>query len=491
MRFRRFLSPAVAVAVLAGAAYAAYRTQDVWVPHVFPAKPAAKAGDGHDHGGGGHEGHDHAGHDHGPKGDRVKLTPQAQKNLGLDVDTLTPQEYWRTVLIPGVVVDRPGESDRGVTSKVAGVVTAITARPGDTVRAGDPLFTLQLASEFLQSAQTDLAKAAREMEFAAAKRDRVAKLVAQGTQSGAVLVEEENQVKRFTTQVQAYRRQLQVFGLTPDQVNRAEKGEVVTEVAVVAPGMTTAAAPTAPQTTAVATVPVSRGKAPPEEPLYEVQELKVTLGEQVTAGQTLCLLANHQRLFVEGRAFKSEADTLAAAAEHKTPVRAEFADETPGLWAAQGPLVIHHLSNQVDPATRTFAFYLPLDNQPKTFERDGKTHFVWRYRPGQRVRLMMPVEKLVTLAPDGKTELLPFVLPAGAVVREGPEAFVFIQTGDVFVRKPVRVLNADRSNVVVANDGSVTEAEFVVRNQAAAINRALKAQAAGGGGDPHAGHDHG
>ena len=51
-------------------------------------------------------------------------------------------------------MDRPGESDRGVTSKVAGVVTAINARPGDTVRAGDPLFTLQLASEFLQSAQT-------------------------------------------------------------------------------------------------------------------------------------------------------------------------------------------------------------------------------------------------------------------------------------------------------------------------------------------------
>jgi cobalt-zinc-cadmium efflux system membrane fusion protein len=486
MRLRKFVSPVVTLALLAGAAYAAYRTQDRWVPHVFPTKPETKAEGGHDHGGG-HEGHDHAGHDHGPRGDRVKLSPQAQKNLGLDVDTLAPQEFWRTMLIPGVVVDRPGESDRGVTSKVAGVITAIKARPGDTVKAGDPLFTVQLASEFLQSAQTDLAKAARELEFAVGKRDRVAELVKKGTQSGAVLIEEENQVKRFTTQVQAYRRQLQVFGLTPDQVNRAEKGEVITEVTVVAPGMT----PTGTPTTAVATSPVSPGEATPDQPLYEVQELKVTLGEQVTAGQTLCLLANHQRLFVEGRAFKSEADTLAAAAENKTPVRAEFADETPGTWPAQGPLIIHHLSNQVDPATRTFAFYLPLDNQPRTFERDGKTHFVWRYRPGQRVRLMVPVEKLVTLAPDGKTEILPFVLPAGAVVREGPEAFVFIQTGDVFVRKPVRVLYADRSDVVVANDGSVTEAEFVVRNQAAAINRALKAQAAGGGGDPHAGHDHG
>lgn len=475
MKLRRIIAPVVTIAVLGTAAHTAYRTQDRWVPYVFPAK-AAKPGE------------EAAGKpdEHGARAvDRVKLSPQAQKNLGLDVDTLTPQEYWRTMLIPGVVVDRPGESDRGVTSKVAGVVLAIKARPGDTVRAGDPLFTIQLASEFLQSAQTDLAKAARELEFAVAKRDRVAKLVAQGTQSGAVLIEEENQVKRITTQVQAYRRQLQVFGLTPDQVDRAEKGEVITELKIVAPGGSPKDTPAT-----VTTSPGGPAEAP-ADPLYEVQELKVTLGEQVTAGQTLCLLANHQRLFVEGRAFKSEADALAAAAENKTPVRAEFADESPGAWKARGPLVIQHLSNQVDQATRTFAFYLPLENESRTFTSHGKTHFVWRYRPGQRVRLMMPVEKLVTLAPDGKTEILPFVLPAGAIVREGPEAFLFVQNGDLFVRKTVRVLYADRSEAVVANDGSVTEAEFVVRNQAAAINRALKAQAAGGGsGDPHAGHSH-
>ena len=171
-------------------------------------------------------------------------------------------------------------------------------------------------------------------------------------------------------------------------------------------------------------------------------------------------------------------------------IRAEFADEAVGAWPPQGPLFIHHLANQVDPATRTFGFYLPLENQPRTFERDGTTHFAWRYRPGQRVRLYLPVEKLVTLAPDGKTEVLPFVLPAGAVAREGGEAYVFVQSGDTFRRKPVRVLHADRADVVVANDGSVSPIEFVVRNQAAALNRAVKAQAAGGGGDPHAGHSH-
>jgi multidrug efflux pump subunit AcrA (membrane-fusion protein) len=457
--------------MLGAAGFAAYSTRERWVAVVFPSKPGATAEDKAkpEHG---HEGHDHA-HDHA---DRVTLSPQAQKNLGLEVGTLAPAHYWRKVLIPGTVVDRPGESDRSVTSRVAGVVTDIRARPGDTVKAGDPLFTIQLASEFIQAAQTDLGKTARERDFAVAKRDRTANLVKQGTQPESALIEDENQIKRLTTLLQAYRRQLQVFGLTPEQVTRAEKGEVITELTIAAP------ARQAPGEV----VSAGGGSPAPAALLYEVQELKVNLGDQVTAGQTLCTLSNHQRLFVEGRAFKSEAGALAFAAEKRIPIQAEFADESPGQWPPPEPLVIHHLSNQVDAATRTFAFYLPLDNQPRTFERDGKTHFVWRFRPGQRVRLRVPVEEFVALAPDGKTRILPFVLPAGAVVREGPESFVFVQNGDAFIRKPVHVLHEDRTEVVVANDGSITEADFVVKNQAAALNRALKASQAGG----EEGHDH-
>src|SRR5215218_1151043 len=181
MRLRAILYPVAAVAVLGALGAVGYRTRERWWPHVFPDKAApAEGGHGHSHDEDG--GHSHAGPDHGhDHGDRVQLSPQAQKNLGLDVDTLTPRDYWRTVLIPGAVVDRPGESDRSVTTKVAGIVTDIKARPGDTVKAGDPLFTRQLASQFLQAAQTDLAKTAREVEFAVAKRDRTADLVQKGT----------------------------------------------------------------------------------------------------------------------------------------------------------------------------------------------------------------------------------------------------------------------------------------------------------------------
>jgi hypothetical protein len=191
---------------------------------------------------------------------------------------------------------------------------------------------------------------------------------------------------------------------------------------------------------------------------------------------------------VEGWAFKTEAKSLAVAAEQQVKIEVEFADETPGDWKPIPPLVIHHLANAVDPVNRTFPFYLALDNQSQSIQRGGKTYIAWRFRPGQRVRLRVPVEKLATPGAAG-TEANPFVLPAGAVVREGPETFVFVQAGDVFIRRPVHVLYEDRTEAVIANDGSITRAEIIVKNQATAINRALKAQAAEGGGHEHS-HDH-
>jgi len=466
MRIRRFVAPALGLIAVGGIALAAYATRERWWHQLFPEDAQTNVAPESDH------------HDHADGPERVELSPQAQANLGLDkpgaVENLVPTEYWRHVPIPGVVVDRPGESDRGVTTKVAGVVAEIRARPGDTVRAGDVLFKLELASEYLQSTQAELARAATDLAFAAVERDRVAALVKAGTTPGAELPKVQNQVDRLTTQVNGYRRQLQLFGLSPAQVDAAEKGVVVTSITIAAPDRT----------------PSAWFKLPEDDLLYEVQELFVQRGAQVQAGQTLCLLANHQSLYVEGQAFTSEVKPLADAAEKQRPIRVEFPGEAPGDWSEVPPLVVHHLGSPPASGT-TFPFYLTLENQYRHFTRDGKTFFAWRFRPGQRVRLRVPVEKVVTLAPDGKTELLPFVLPTGAVVREGAEAFVFVQNGDLFVKRPVRVLHEDRNETVVARGGEVSTADFVVRTPAAAaINRALKASASGEGGGHHHDHDH-
>ena len=67
----------------------------------------------------------------------LKLSPQARQNLGLVSKAAKPQTYWRTIQVPGAVVDRPGRSDRGVTTPAVGAVVQIHAFPGDTVKPGD------------------------------------------------------------------------------------------------------------------------------------------------------------------------------------------------------------------------------------------------------------------------------------------------------------------------------------------------------------------
>ncbi len=70
--------------------------------------------------------------------------------------------------------------------------------------------------------------------------------------------------------------------------------------------------------------------------------------------------------------------------------------------------------------------------------------------------------------------------PLREVVREGPEAYVFRQNGDLFNRIPVHVLHEDRLNVVLASDGSLAPGFYLAQGSAASLNRVLKAQAASG-----------
>ncbi|HEX4606721.1 MAG TPA: efflux RND transporter periplasmic adaptor subunit, partial [Urbifossiella sp.] len=197
------------------------------------------------------------------------------------------------------------------------------------------------------------------------------------------------------------------------------------------------------------------------EGAIEVQEVRVELGQQVQAGQTLSLLADHRLLAVEGRAFPDEAPLLERSAREGWPVEVEFGDDG---WPPLGQAFrVGYVANTIDPDTRTFRFRFPLDN-PSRPAGGGRAE--WRFRPGQRVRLLVRVEQLENV----------FVLPAGAVAREGADAFVFRRSGDAFDRKPVHLVYQDRGHAVVANDGSVPPGVHVATTGAAVLNRMAKAR---------------
>jgi len=394
---------------------------------------------------------------------RIIVGEQAQANLALTAKQLKAESFWKTITIQGMVVDRPGVSEQQVVAPTTGIVTQILHVPGETVQPGELLFKLKLSSEVLHETQTDLFKASQEIQLAKARLDR---LVSAGEGVPQVrVIEVESEIARLETAVKAARHELMIWGFSAADVDGVAQGKLVSEIPLAVPGALSSSGDTLP-TTQAAIVP-KHG--------YEVQQLSVAAGQQVQSGEVLCVLANHESMAIESRAFRDETALVEKSIEGSWPVEVDFQEADVGDWPSSGgPFTISHLVNTVDPVTRTFAFFVPLENQSKLVERDGSDQLLWRFRPGQKVRLYVRVQELHNV----------FVLPADAVVREGGEAYVFTQNANTFERKPVHVVFHDRDQMVLANDGSLPVykkgQEFwtvaaVVRNAAPQLNRMAKA----------------
>ncbi len=182
-------------------------------------------------------------------------------------------------------------------------------------------------------------------------------------------------------------------------------------------------------------------------------------------------MADHQNLFIVGHAFKREATAIEDAIREKRPIRVEFSDDEKARWPELQPAFeIRHLSNSIDPRNRTFDFFINLQNQSRNIEHEGHSVMVWRFRPGQRTRIDVPVERFDDV----------FVVPRDGVVRDGAESFVFRQNGELFKRISVHVLHEDQQHVVIAHDGSIAVGCYLAQNAAASLLRILKAQSNSG-----------
>jgi membrane fusion protein, heavy metal efflux system len=243
------------------------------------------------------------------------------------------------------------------------------------------------------------------------------------------------------------------------------EGKFVRELTVVVPPRI------APRKTSMNHGVKSESALPDDEHVYEMQDLKVELGQQVAAGQTLCSLANHRSLAIEGRAFRDETRLLERSVNDGWPVGVDFEEDGDADWPAlEQTFFIHHIANSIDPVTRTFAFQLPLENQVRSVARDGRTQLLWRYRPGQKLRLLVRVEKLENV----------FVVPIDAIAQDGAEVYVFTQNVNTFERKGVHLILRDGKTAILANDGSLVPGSFVAQSAAAQLNRMVKAGSSGG-----------
>lgn len=410
----------------------------------------------------GHEGHDHAGHD---EGDSLELSKQAQANIGLQLGNVALTSYDRTITIPGMIRERPGRSTVEITAPLTGIVTQIYPIEGEAIVPGQKLFDLRLTHEELVQAQGDLLRVAEELDVINREIARLEKIAADGGIPGRQVLERQYEQQNKQAVLRAQQQALLVHGLNATQVN-----DILTKRTLLQD--LTVTVPPEPQ--------VVSDQQPPAAKTYEIQVLRVSRGQSVNAGETLAVLTDHSELFIEGNAFDKDVAAVNRAVENGWAFRAVVESEDDNPQVISG-LKILYVSGTVDPESRTFHFYSRLPNEliRNVTNADGHRFLSWRFKPGQRVQLAVPVERW-----DDR-----IVLPVGGVAQDGIETYVFSPNGDHFDRRPVHVEFRDRNSVVIANDGSVFPGDAVVLAGAQQMQLALKNKA-GGGIDPHAGHNH-
>ena len=485
----------VGAAVIGGGGLTGYATRERWLPLVSHglAAPGVSEGD------------QPAAHEpHPPAGElaHVSLTEQARRNLGLEIGEVKLQDYWRTVSIPGVVAEEPGHCERRISTTVNGIVLKVHALQGQTVKPGDPLFDIQPTSDLLTNAQAALLKTLQDLEIADAELKRLAPQFDTGTLAKNLVIAKEAEKKRLESSRLIQMQELLVRGLGPDQIQKiVETKTLIRQFTVRVPQADPATDKSAGQRLgatakrdaehATHLLPVSLQADSPSTPhlkdhehshgsLYTVESLNVSLGKLVQPGEELCQLASHTVLLIEGQAFERESALVTRALEQAWPISVIFeTGETQTV--VRNDLRILYVSNSIDEVHRTLKFFVPLANEVVRDNpgANGLMYRTWRFKPGQKVRLLLPVEHL--------NERI--VLPADALVKEGPDAYVFRQNGSLMEEVPVTVEHLDPREVVLKNDGSLFEGDEVARNQAYQLHLALK-KAEGGGADPHAGHDH-
>ena len=288
----------------------------------------------------------------------VRVGIEARKNMGLNSAAIRPTEYFRRIDVPGVITDRPGVSERGVVAPVTGIVTQIHAYPGHTVAPNSPLVSMRLVSESLHTSQLELFKATKEIEIARQQKQRLEGLANSGGVAGSRVIEIDNQIQRMDVNVQAYRQDLLARGLPPDRIDAAARGEFITEITVRAPSQ---------QTLKLAEVALTSGTDGKQRPLpfsFELQSLKVELGQQVDAGEVLCNLADYRTLLIEGRGFRKDLAMIQRAATEQFPIEIGFELSDSSDWPPFSQQIrIEHVANLIEESSRTFPSTFRLKNK--------------------------------------------------------------------------------------------------------------------------------
>lgn len=422
----------------------------------------------------------------------VVINEKTLDNMNLKYGKFETRDYFQKVRIPAEVVERIPQSRRSVSAPIAGVVTKVFVAQGQAVRPNQKLFDIRITDQSIADSQVSLLQVFGNLEVSRAKKERLENL-GTGVVAGKQLMEAEFEIKKLVDRRAALIQELRARGMGEEQIKTFIKTrKLARDITIFAPALDEASVQqpqglTLPITPASATIGSPAGSPiQSDDQYFTVEKISALQGASRELGDALCSLTHHRELLIKGLAFEGDIDKIATANQNGWKFTAQFG-EGPDATVRDG-LSLYQVENHVDTESQTFPIFVEIQNEilNQTSDSQDRTYVNWRFKPGQRAHLEVPVEMWESQ----------IVVPLAAVVREGPETFVFMkishthtsEDGTVdheFQKVPVKVLHTDKRFAVLKKNVRLDIYGKYALDQAYQLNLALKLAAGGGGGHSH------
>ena len=193
-------------------------------------------GDEKDHG---HEEAGHKDHGHGESGHNdgeevVRLTESQQEEFGVELGYAKPRQLGETIALPGEVKFN-GDRVAHIVPRVKGIVSTVSAKEGDYVKAGDVLAVLE--SRELASIKAEYLAASGRLEIAQANFDREARLRAEKISTEQTYLEAKGALAEAEIVLRTISQQLLALGFNSAYLSQLlrEPDTALTSYQLVAP----------------------------------------------------------------------------------------------------------------------------------------------------------------------------------------------------------------------------------------------------------------
>ncbi len=326
----------------------------------------------------------HEGHDNLPStgvavnGDRLSLSPQAEKSLGIATTVLHLKDLERDVMA-NATVEIPWLKHAYATSLVSGRVANVLVQPGSTVKKGEIL--AQVESQEIESLQLDLLKSTAELKLATRLLEQRGGLESSGSISERRVLETQATRDQWADQRAIAIRKLRSLGFTSAMID--------TVLSYGKPSRT---------------VPITS----PLDGVISVAQVHV--GQVVEPWQQVYEIVDLSQMWVHGQVLETDSTAVAEGQPVEVLVDAVPDRTFPGI--------VNHVGVKLDPESRSLHVHVEVDNGEGLL------------REGMFGRLRIRAQ----VAPEA------IACPLDAIVDPGGAPWVLVeQRRGTYVRQPVKL----------------------------------------------------